>query len=113
MNLLDNKNMQILAVIILAVTVKLFLDHKRSSYKGVYNPSGAYDNITAVKHDMTKALWVELFPLMAIGLASGDKFYDPNDFMGSWLGRTLAIVAGYFTYHEFIQPYLVERLPNW
>jgi len=113
MNFANNRNMQLLAVLVLAVTVKLFIDHRRQGYSGVYQPSGAYDNITAVKHDMTKGFWVELFVMMVMGLGANEVFYDSNNFLGSWIGKALVIVAGYFTYHELVQPYIVNRLPNW
>ena len=113
MNLLDNKSMQILAVIVLAVTIKVFMDHRRKEYKGTYNPDGSYNNITAVKHDMTKAFWVELFVILVMGIATGEKLYDPSNILGSWVGKTMVIVAAYFTFHEFIQPYVIDKLPNW
>ena len=113
MNLGNNTNMQVVALLVLAVSVKLFMDHRRIGYSGVYNPSGSYENITAVKHDMTKAFWVELFILMALGLGSGEVFYDANNVLGSWLGKSMVIVASYFTYYEMLQPYVIDRLPVW
>jgi len=113
MNLLNNRNIQILAVLVLAVSVKLYIDHRRRGYTGAYKPDGKYDNTTAVKQDMTKHLWVELFVLMVVGLSSGESFYDSENIFGSWIGKAMAMVAGYFTYYEFVQPYVVNKMPNW
>lgn len=111
MDLLNKTNMQILAVLVVAVAIKLFIDHRKAGYAGPYNPQGAYPNISSTKHDTTKALWVDLFVLMALGLATGDRFYDSDNIMGSWVGKALVTIAAFFTYHEFIQPYVVNKLP--
>jgi hypothetical protein len=112
MNLLNTRNLQILAVIILAVSIKMYIDHRKKGYLGPYNPAGAYDNITAVKHDMTKALSVDLFVMLVLGMATGQQFYNPDNMLDSWLGKALVTVAAFFVYHEFVQPYIVNALPN-
>ena len=111
--MLSHKNMQIIGLIVFAVAIKLYIDHRKTGYAGVYQANGAYDNITAVKHDMTKSFWTELFPLLIFGLAAGQKLYDPNDMLNSWVGKAAVVVASYFTYYEFVQPYVVNSLPNW
>ena len=90
----------------------MYIDHRRNGYQGPYNPNGSYGNITAVKHDVTKAFTVELFVMLILGLAAGQKLYDPQNMLNSWVGKTMVIVAGYFVYHEFVQPYIVNSLPN-
>jgi len=107
------KYLQILAIIVLAIAIKVYIDHRKQHYKGVYSPSGNYANITAVKHDMTKAFTVELFVLLVFGLASGQQFYNTENMLDSWLGKSLVIVASYFVFHELVQPYIVNELPNW
>ena len=111
MNIINNNNIRLLAIVVFAVSIKLFLDHRRKDYDGVYSQSGVND-LSEVKHDMTKAIWIELFILMTMGL-SNEKFYDTDDFIGSWVGKTMAILVGYFTYYELIQPYVINRLPQW
>lgn len=111
--MLNAQPVQLLALVIFIVAVKLFIDHKKKDHQGPYNPSGSYDKVTAVKHDMTKVFWTELFPIMVLGLATGEKFFDPNNFLGSKLGQILVLVAGYFIYYELFQPYVVNRMPVW
>jgi hypothetical protein len=113
MNFANNRNLQLIALLFLIVAIKLFIDHRRQGYKGAYNPAGSYENVTSVKHDMTKTFWVDLFVMMVMGLGSGQAFYDSDNVLGSWIGRTLVAVAGYFTYHEMVQPYVVNRMPVW
>lgn len=108
----NQRNLQIIAVIVLAIAIKLYLDHKKADYAGPYNPAGAYDNITAVKHDMAKAFSVDLFLLLVFGLAAGQKLYDANNILDSWIGKAIATVAAFFVFHEFVQPYIVNKLPN-
>lgn len=103
---------QIIALILVVVSAKLFFDHRRQGYQGEYRPAGNYDNISAVKHDLFKAFVVELIPLLIYGLGT-DKFFDMNRPLESWLGKTMVIVSGYFIFHELIQPYIVNKLPYW
>lgn len=110
MNILSDNNMKLVALIVLIISIKLFLDHRRASYTGVYDAAG-YSDISNIKHDLTKTFWVELFVLLSIGLANGEKLYDPDNFTGSWIGKTMIIVFGYFTYYELVQPYIVKKLP--
>jgi len=105
-----NQN-HILALIIIAVTVKLFIDHRKSGYSGAYQITGSYKNISAVKHDMTKGLWVEMFMVLVFGLAMGEQFYNPRDMLNSIIGKWVVVVLAYFTYHELIQPYVINMLP--
>lgn len=109
----NQKYSQIVAIILLIVSIKMYIDHRKLKYQGPYNPAGNYNNISAVKHDMSKAFTVELFVLLVLGLATGEKLYDSNNMLGSWLGKTMVIVTAYFVFHEFVQPYIINVLPNW
>jgi hypothetical protein len=109
----NQKNLQIISVIILAIAIKVYIDHRTVGYKGPYRPSGAYDNITAVKHDVTKSFSVDLFIMLALGMSVGEKFYDSNNMLNSWLGKAMVTATSYFVYHELVQPYVANALPNW
>ena len=111
--MIDITYTKIIAVIMIIIAVKLFLDHRRKGYEGKYKPFGNYENITVVKHDLFKVFTAELLPLLVFGLASGEKFYNSSDPLNSWVGKTMVILSGYFVYHELVQPYLVSRLPYW
>jgi len=108
----NDKLPQIIGIILLIISIKMFIDHRRGDYVGPYNPSGSYDNVTAVKHDLTKVFTVELFTMLILGLASGQKLYDPKNMLNSWLGKTMVMVTGFFVFHEFVQPYIINSIPN-
>lgn len=103
----------IVALVLLAVSAKLFVDHRSGNYVGIWNFAGSYPTISSGKHDVTKVVFTELFPLLVYGLTAGQKFFDPNDFLNSSLGRIFVVASGYFVYHELVQPYVVARMPAW
>ena len=107
----DIKYLQIIAIVILLVAIKLYTDHRKSDYKGIYNIKGNYENISDVKREISRILFVSLFPILIFGLAPGEKFIDTNNMMQSRLGKILVTAAGYFVYHELIQPYIINKLP--
>jgi hypothetical protein len=113
MNFSNSKNMQILALLIFVVSIKLFIDHRKNGYNGEHRINGDYDKITPVKHDVFKAFWVDFFIMLVLGLGSGELFYDPANLLGSWLGKTLVGVSAYLTYYELLEPYVVNKLPSW
>lgn len=109
----NNSVLKITALIMLAISVKLFLDQRKTGYKGVYNHYNSYSNISALKHDMTKVLFTEVFPILAFGVASGQKLWNSQTPLDSWFGKTIIYIAGYFIFYELIQPYVINKLPYW
>jgi hypothetical protein len=103
--------MYVVILVLLVVSTKLFLDHRKKEYDGCYKPYGNYENITCLKHDLTKIFTVQLIPLLVYGIASGDKFYDTTNPLDSWVGKTVLIFACYFIFHEIVQPYIVNKMP--
>lgn len=110
---LFNKQNIIIALVLLLVSIKLFFDHRKTGYDGVYKPYNDYKSISALKHDIFKAFFLELFPIIVYGLAMNETFFDSNNILGSWVGKTMVILAGYFIYYELVQPYLVRKTPYW
>jgi len=106
-------NYQVVGLIFLVVAVKLFLDHRKPGYTGVFDFSSGYPTVSGTKHDVTKVIATELFPIIVFGLAAGEKFFDPNNFLNSAVGRIFVTVSGYFVYHELILPYVVAKLNIW
>lgn len=104
-------NGQLLAAFLVVLSVWAFLKHRRDDESGKYNLAGSYDNVSAVKHDLAKVFWTELFMVLVYGLASSEKFFDTNNFLESKLGDIAVMVTGYFIYHEVIQPYVVNMTP--
>jgi hypothetical protein len=113
MNILTTNNMKVLALILSVISVKLYLDQLRTGYTGMYKNDGSYKNISPLKHDMLKSFFVDMFPLLIYGAASGEKFYDTNDFLGSILGKSLVVSFAYFVFYIAFEPNVMERTPNW
>ena len=105
---------KVLAVILFALALKMFLDHRKADYVGLYNKSGSYEQVSAVKHDMFKDLFVGLFVLLACGFAFDGKMFefDWKDLCKSWAGEKLISMGGYFVFHQLVQPYMLTKLPN-
>lgn len=101
---------QIVALILVAVSVKLFINHRTRGYKGNYNPDIKYVKTSAVKHDMCKIFTVHMLTLLVFGL-NGTKLFDIQSPLNSWFGKTLVTVTGYFVAHELMQPYIVSNIP--
>lgn len=98
-----------LFIIFVVVSLKLFFDHRRADYDGPYRLNGSYETISAVKHDMAKAFFIEVALLFVFGLPENIPFFDANNFLASWTGKTSVIVLSFFIFHEFIQPYIVAK----
>ena len=109
---IQQKHLQIVALVLFVVAIKLYLQHRKDNYEGKYQKSGSYNNVSGVRHDVTKSFFTELVPLLVFGLAVDEPFFDSNNFLGSWVGKTSVVVASYFIYHEVIQPYIVTRIPG-
>jgi len=106
---MDTQYHRYIALILIAVAVKLFFDHRKPTYKGVYGKET--EMMSPVKNNMFRTFWVELFPILVYGLAAGDSFWNSENPLNSWIGRTAVVIAGFFTYYEFFQPYVVMRTP--
>jgi len=101
---------QIITLLLLIISIKLFYVHRNKNYKGHYDFHGTYKNVSLTTHDIFKAVIVELIMLLVIGLDSGYSFFDISDPIHSWVGKILAISAGYLIYHELILPYGIYYL---
>lgn len=104
---------QWIVLILVLISVKLFVDHRKKNYVGVYKPYNNYEQISYVKHDLFKIFVVQLIPLLVYGIASGDKFYDSSNPLNSWVGKTATILTGFFIFYELVQPYVLTKLPYW
>jgi hypothetical protein len=102
---------RIIAVILIVVSAKLYFDHRNKEYTGIYNETNEYKNVSVLKHEVAKQATTMIVPALIVGLGA-DKWYDANDFFGSFLGQLVAGVTGFFVFYEFIQPHVLTRLPN-
>lgn len=108
-NLSSSFTLRVIALIILILTLIVYYIEHSGGYDGPYNPDGSYSNITAVKHDVYKSLFVSLFVYLIVGKINFSSF---PDFLNSWVGQNLVAALSYFVFHILLQPYVVNYLPN-
>ena len=113
MDFVNPDSMRILALIMSVISLKIFMDHSKKDYEGPYRQDAVYPSVSPLKHDMVKSVFVDMFPLLIYGLASNERFYDPNNFLGSVLGKSLVVSFAYFVFYVWFQPYVMTRVPNW
>ena len=101
-----------LAAALVAISVKLYIQHRSPQYEGEFNEGGRYRQVTPLKHDIIKALTTDLFPLLVYGLASNEPFFDQNNILGSKAAKMLVCAASYFVYYEFVEPHISTKLPR-
>ncbi len=101
----------IIAIVLFVIALKMNMEHRKLSYDGEYKKNGGYLNVSAVKHDVLKIGFITFFPLLVYGVPENTKFFDTSNIINSWVGRTSVTLAGFFIFHELIQPY-TDKLPN-
>lgn len=105
---------QLLAICIVIVTAKLYMDHRKKNYDGPYNDSGIYKNISPMKHDLFKQLILKLFPLLVFGVGKSKKLYDPENALNSdsFVGKLFIGLISFFIYYQLVEPYINEKIPR-
>lgn len=98
-----------LALGIVLVTAKLYMDHRKKEYDGPFTES-SYENIGPMKHDLFKQATLDLFPLIVFGLASGEKLYDQENLLNSFVGKMLVGLTSYFVYYHLVEPYVNSKV---
>lgn len=86
------------------------LDGEADVYK--YSDGNAYKYISPMKHDIFKQMTIDLLPYLILSSMSTSEFISLNNFEQSALGKTLLAGFGYTLFYQFVQPYIVNRLPN-
>ena len=109
--MININNMHVIAIVLTLIAIKIFIDQRQANYDGPYKKSGIYQNITWVKHDVAKCIFIETFLLLVFGLG-GKPFFDKRNILNSWVGKVIVMSLGYFVYHLFIQPYAVNYTPE-
>ena len=110
MNLFTPDNMKVLALILSVISVKLYMDQLRDGYTGPYKSDGSY-GYTPLKHDVMKHITLDMFPLLIYGAASGEQFYDPNNFLGSIVGKTVVVSLAYVVFYLLVEPHVMSKMP--
>jgi hypothetical protein len=65
-----------------------------------------------MKHDIFKQLTIDIVPSLLLGIISYKELISINDFENSALGKSLLTGLGYTIFYQYVQPYIVNRLPN-
>ena len=110
--MINIKLTQILAFVIFILAIKMYIDHRKKDYKGTYNPFMVYNNVSFLKHDLSKIAFVTLFFFLIYGLEEGEKFIDFNNILHSKIGEVFIIIMAYFIFDELIQSYILGKMPN-
>jgi hypothetical protein len=98
--------------LLVAASIKLYVDHRKKNYKGGFKEDNVYNNTSALKHDLSKAFFIELFVLLMYGLNSDKPFLDTENLMNSELVRMGVVTGGYFVFYELVQPLVNKYLPR-
>lgn len=109
---MENMNQYTLVIggLLVLTSLKLYSVQNVAGYVGAYKESNVYANVSGMKHDLFKAFFVDLFPLLIFGMNSSGPFFDSNNVMGSKLTNMLVVVMSYFIFYQFIQPYVVNKV---
>ena len=77
-----------------------------------YSNANTYKYITPMKHDIFKQLTIDIVPLLLLGIISYKELISLEKFEESPLGKSLLTGVGYAIFYQYVQPYIVNRLPN-
>lgn len=112
---MDNHKYTILIFLIIFLTIQWHKNRKNNednADSGKYSDNNMYQNISPMKHDIFKQVTVDLGAVIILGLASSLEIWNPDKPVDSIIGRSIISILGYVVYYQFIQPYLVNSLPN-
>ena len=112
-----NSYQLIILVVILFMLIILWYKNKKNNVNNdapvsKYSNANTYANITPMKHDIFKQLTIDILPSLLLGIISYKELITLEKFEESPLGKSLLAGVGYAIFYQFVQPYLVNRLPN-
>jgi hypothetical protein len=110
---MNNKTLLIFGTFILLV---IYNNNKKNAVKniaprGKYSETGQYDQITPMKHDIFKTITLNVLPIILFNLSNKTQLFNSKDIFNSVTGQTIIAIFILVTYHQFIQPYIVNCLP--
>lgn len=71
-----------------------------------YKPSGGYNKISNMKHDMVKDGLIQLMPLIVL---SKGTLYNQKNIFNSIVGTTILNGLGYLLFYQIIEPYILNK----
>jgi hypothetical protein len=106
----------ILAVILFVLNIIWYKNKKNNVENDApvtkYSNTNTYKHITPMKHDIFKQLTIDIVPLLLLGIISYKELINLEKFEESPLGKSLLTGVGYAIFYQYVQPYIVNRLPN-
>ena len=112
-----NKNQLLMLTIAIIIIYFFYIINKtinidNNATAGQYSQNNNYANITPMKHDIFKQLTIDIFGIILLGLVTQKEFINFDDLLNSIVGRSLLTGLGFGFYYQIVQPYLINRLPN-
>ena len=79
---------------------------------GEYSDNNVYKNISPMKHDIFKQISIDILPMLIFGLITKDNFFSSDNFEDSVVGKCVMSFVGFGMYYQFIQPTIINKIPN-
>jgi hypothetical protein len=104
--MLGVKETRLIFFVILLITIKLYIDHRKEEYRGEYNIKGDYKYISQVKRDIVKFATI----IISFILVYGTLPLTINDLLTNWIGNLFVLCSSIMIYYELLEPYLFNKI---
>lgn len=105
---------RLIFIIIVIISIKLYIDHRNINYNGQFDINGNYDNITPLKKDIGRLLVIHLSFLLvygpSLGLGYSVPFFNNENIIDSWIGRSFVLIGSMVIYYDIVEPYLLNKI---
>jgi hypothetical protein len=106
----------ILLLFVIITLVNLWINNKKKNVpeakEDEYSENNVYVNITPMKHDIFKQISIDIIPMVLLGLMTKDNIFNIDDFENSVVGKSIMSAISFALYYQFIQPYMINKIPN-
>lgn len=89
-----------------AVGLIVYQNNQKSSD---YKEGGGYENVSNMKHDIFKDMFMQLVPLIVL---SQGTLYDKNNVFSTIVGVILLNTLGYVIFYQIIEPHVLNKSRN-
>jgi hypothetical protein len=87
-------------------------DSTIQAVSGKYSDTSNYKNILPMKDDIFKQITIDLAPFLLLGTITSNDFFNIENFENSAVGKTMFVLLSYGIYYQIVQPYIINKLPN-
>lgn len=101
-------------VIIVIALISIFIinfksvDKQNSAQPGEFSSQGKYENVTPLKHDLFKQMFVVI---VTLSLFDNLPWFDAEKPWSSRIGRACIVASCFVIYHAIVQP-VINLLPR-